>query len=207
VAPAAYLGGLRARRLTGCAQTHVVLGFPIPSLKEDYFPALVAATVFGEGMSSPLLDEIRERRGLVYHAACSADVGELGGQFVIEASTAPEQVEEFFVEVLRLLSAQAEQIDPVSLERARNQLAVRGLRARERASRRLESAALDLFVHGQVQSPTRWLERVEAVTADQVRAAVAQMLAARPAVAMAGKIGKGLEDRVRKLFPGIGAAA
>jgi predicted Zn-dependent peptidase len=206
VPPVAFIGGLRTRKLVGCAQTHAVLGFPIPSVKEDHFPALVAATVFGEGMSSPLLDEIRERRGLVYHAACSADVGELGGQFVIEASTSPEQVEEFFVEVLRLLAEHAERIDPTALERARNQLAVRGLRARERAARRLESAALDLFIHGGVQSAAQWLARVEAVTADQVRASVAQMLAARPAVALAGKIGKGLDDRLRRLFPRIEAS-
>ena len=42
------------------------------------------AALFGEGMSSPLLDRIRERRGLVYHADCSADVTDLCGQFVIE---------------------------------------------------------------------------------------------------------------------------
>jgi predicted Zn-dependent peptidase len=37
----------------------------------------VATDVFGEGMSSPLLDEIGERRGLSYHVSCSADVTEL----------------------------------------------------------------------------------------------------------------------------------
>ena len=28
-------------------------------------------------MSSPLIDEIRERRGLVYYVSCAADVNEL----------------------------------------------------------------------------------------------------------------------------------
>ena len=51
-----------------------------------------------KAMSSPLMDEIRERRGLVYYAACSADVQPLCGQFVIEASMGPEHLGEYFAE-------------------------------------------------------------------------------------------------------------
>ena len=57
-----------AARPTSCS------GFPIPSLNDDDHASVVAAALFGEGMSSPLMDQIRERRGLVYYAACSADV-------------------------------------------------------------------------------------------------------------------------------------
>ena len=103
VAPPGYVGGVASRVQAGYSQTHVVLGYPIASLKQDYHAGVVAAALFGEGMSSPLMDEIRERRGLVYYASCSADVNELCGQFVIEASTAPAQLDEFFVEVKRLL--------------------------------------------------------------------------------------------------------
>ena len=74
--------------------------FRRPSLHDDYHAGVVAAALFGEGMSSPLMDAIRERRALVYYAACSADVMELCGQFVIEASTAPEHLDELFGEVV-----------------------------------------------------------------------------------------------------------
>ena len=46
-------------------------------------------------MSSPLLDELRERRGLAYHVSANADPLELGSQFVIEAATGPDQLGEF----------------------------------------------------------------------------------------------------------------
>lgn len=199
VAAPAYIGGARSRRLSGCPQTHVVIGFPIPSLREDYHAGLVAAALFGEGMSSPLMDQIRERRGLVYYAACSADVMELCGQFVIEASTSPEQLDEFLAEVTRLLAAHADSIDPVDLERARNQIAVRTLRAQERPFRRLEDAAQDLFVYRRVRPRSELMARVEAVTADQVRDAFARMLAARASVAIAGKVGRGANERIRGL--------
>ena len=200
VAAPAYGGGVQSRRLTGCPQSHVALGFPIPGLTQDHQAGIVAAALFGEGMSSPLLDQIRERRGLVYHAACSADVMELCGQFVIEASTSPEHLDEFFIEVTRLLHAHAGSIDPVGFERARNQIAVRSLLAHERPARRIEAAAIDLFVLGRVRSQAEVAAAVGDVTPDQVRMTFEQMLAARASVAVAGKVGKGLNERILGLM-------
>jgi predicted Zn-dependent peptidase len=190
---------MRCRRIPGCNQAHVVLGFPIPGLLGKHQPAVVAAALFGEGMSSPLLDQIRERRGLVYHADCSVDVTDLCGQFVVEASTSPAHLDEYFIEVSRLLRAHAEATDPVGLERARNQIMVRGLCAREDPSQRLEIAALDLYAFGRVRSREEIMAGVAAVTPAQVREAFAQMLGAGAAVALAGKIPKGAEERVARL--------
>jgi predicted Zn-dependent peptidase len=202
VAPPDYIGGVASRVQPGYSQTHVVLGYPIASLKEDYHAGVVAAALFGEGMSSPLMDEIRERRGLVYYASCSADVNELCGQFVIEASTAPTQLDEFFAEVKRLLAAQAEAIVGADLERAKKQIAVRTLRSEERPTRRLEDAALDLFVHGRVRSRAELLERAVDVGAEAVRQVFARMLATPAAVAIAGRVKKGASERARELFGG-----
>ena len=194
-----YVGGIGSKRLAGAPQTHVVLGFPIPALQGEYHASAVAATLFGEGMSSPLLDQIRERRGLVYYAACSADVLDACGQFVIEASTAPEHVDEFFVEVMRLLRAQAEHVEPVDFERARNQIAVRVMRAHEQPVVRIEAAAQELFALGRVRSRAETMARFEAVTADQVRAEFARLLSVPAAVAIAGKVGKGATERVGRI--------
>jgi predicted Zn-dependent peptidase len=186
----AYLGGTRALRMAGSSQSHVVLGYPVTSLREDaHVAAQLAAALFGEGMSSPLLHELRERRGLAYFAACSADLTDLGGQFVIEASTTPEHLDAFFCEVARLLQAQAVHIDPVELERARNQLAVRALGTLERPFRRLEEAAQDLFVRGHIRSRAQRRAALDAVSAEQVRLVFERMLAAPPAVALVGRLG------------------
>jgi predicted Zn-dependent peptidase len=195
----AWLGGVKAARLAGCSQSHVVLGYPVASMKDDDPAASVAAALFGEGMSSPLMNEIRERRGLVYYAACSADIMEPCGQFVIEASTTPDKVEELLREARRLLLAHASSVGAVDLERARNQIAVRRVRALERPVRRIEDAALDLFVHGRVRSPEELRERVQSVSADQVRETFARMLAAPPVLAIAGKLGSLTGERLREL--------
>ncbi len=196
IAPPQWIGGVASRRLAGCPQTHLVLGFPMAALQGAHQPGVLAAALFGEGMSSPLMDELRERRALVYYAACSADVGELGGQFVIEASTAPENVDAFFAQVLRLLREQAEATDAVALRRARNQLEVRELRAQESAPRRLEAAALDLFFLGRVRASSERMAALRAVQAEALRDTFATMLGSRSAVAMSGKLPAGARPRV-----------
>ena len=195
-----YTGGVASKVQAGYSQTHVVFGYPAASLREDYHAAVVAAALFGEGMSSPLMDEIRERRGLVYYASCSADIGELSGQFVIEASTSPEQLDEFLVEVKRLLADQAASIRPDDLARARKQIAVRTLRNEERPSRRLEDAALDLFVHGRVRSRAELMARALDVPSEAVRGVFAGLLATPAAVAIAGRVKRGASERARELF-------
>ena len=198
VAEPAWCGGVKTRRLAGCSQTQVVLGFGAPSLHGDAHPAVLAAALFCEGMSSPLLDEIRERRGLAYYAACSADIAPLCGQFVIEAATAPEHLNEFFVEVMRLLRQQAEAPDAVALERARNQLTVRALRALEQPVRRLESAVQDVFTFGHPRAAAQWIERLQAVSAAEVRDTFARMLASPAAVALAGSVPARAAERVQE---------
>ena len=100
---------------------------------------------------------------------------------------------------MRLLVAHTEAISPVDLERARNQIAVRHLRAQEQPYQRLEDAARDLFALGRVRPRAELLARVQAVTAEQVRAEFQRMLASPVSVALAGKVAQGVSERVRGL--------
>ncbi len=193
-----WVGGVASRRLPGSSQTHVVLGYPIASLEDDDPVGTVAAALFGEGMSSPLLDRIRERLGLAYYTACSADVLGHWGQFVVEASTAPEHLEEFCAEVRRLLRAHARGIDAVQLERARNQIAVRSLRSQEQPFRRVEEAALDLLVHGRVRPRAQMLARIRRVSATRLAQAFEEMLSNPVAAAVTGRLPRGARERVEQ---------
>ena len=199
-----WAGGLRTRPMTGSSQTHLVLGFGIPPLQADDPLAAVAAAVLGEGMSSPLMDQLREQRGLVYYAACSADLVDRGGQFVIEASTSPKQLDECLAALAGLLAAQAAAIEPIDLERGKNQLRVRRLRGLEKTGRRLEAAALDLLVLGRLRPDEDWLRRIDAVTAEDVRQALATMLKSGAALAITGRVPRGSSERARDILGGHG---
>jgi predicted Zn-dependent peptidase len=201
VVPPVYAGGIRTRRLPGSSQLHLVLGFPLaPRGASDAAAevAEVAAAVFGEGMSSPLLSELRERRGLAYHAACMADRYDLCGQFAVEASIAPDKQGEFLRELMQLLRRQAQGTDAVDLERARNQLAVRLLRDRDRPSRRMEQAALDLFALGRVRAGAEQLACIDAVTAQAVSGVVQHMLDLGVSLAITGSVGRAAGERARE---------
>ncbi|MGE5171596.1 MAG: M16 family metallopeptidase [Rudaea sp.] len=200
IPPPRYVGGVAARRLPGSSQVHVVLGFPIPPIGDDHHAFVVGAALLGEGMSSPLLDRLREQRGIVYHADCWTDVRDAYGQFAIEASTTREHLREYVCEVARLLHQHAEATDRVGLERARNQAAIRYLCAWEAPAERLELAALDLFALGRVRSKEARLAGIAAVRPAEVRAAFARMLAAGAALAMAGRITQGEADRFARLL-------
>ncbi len=198
LAPAAWEGGIGTKRIEGSSQAHLVLGFPVPPATADDPRAELAAALFGEGMSSPLMDSIREQRGLAYYAACSADVLEMCGQFVVEASTGPKQLDELLAEVVRLLRLQAERVDAQDLERARHQIRVRRLRDGERLHRQLEDAALDLFALGRVRDAAAGRDRLAALDREAMRAFFEGLQAAPPAVALAGELPRAASERVRQ---------
>ena len=194
-------GGVKQRRMAGSGQCQVVLGHAAPPLQDPaHLHWVLAAALLGEGMSSPLLDEIRERRGLAYFAACSADIGALNGQFVIEAATAPEQAEELLTEVAKLLQQQAAHIDAVALQRAQRQLEVRALRALEQPTRRLESAVQDVFALGRVREHAACWQALQEVSAAQVQAVFADMQQRTAAVALAGSVPMRARERALALF-------
>ena len=206
----AWQGGLKTRRLAGSGQTQLVLGFPAPALPEGEAataPHVLAAAMLGEGMSSPLLDEIRERRGLAYQAGCAADIWPHAGQFVIDASTAPEQAIELLDAVHALLQRHAEggADDRIALERARRQLIVRALRSQEQAARRLEAAAQDLFCFGRLRETQDWIAQLRDVTPAQIAETFAAMqggadAARKPALALAGSVPAKARERAAALF-------
>lgn len=197
-----WQGGLRRAPLAGSGQCQLVLGFEAPPLADEaHLAHVLAATLLGEGMSSPLLDEVRERQGLAYFVACSADVLPWAGQFVIEAATGPRQAEAFFNAVAALLLQQAERRpDPVQLARARKQLQLRTRRALEQPARRLETAAQELFTFGRLREPAEALARLEALPGAAVQRVFAGLLASPAAVGLAGSVPRALVARVHKLF-------
>jgi predicted Zn-dependent peptidase len=105
---------------------------------------------------------------------------------------------------MRLLRAQAQHIDPVDLERARNQLAVRSMRAQEQPVVRLEAAAQDLFALQRIRSRAELMAELNAVSAEQVRAEFARMLSLPASIAIAGKVARGTTDRVRDIVAASG---
>lgn len=197
VEPPQWQGGLRTRRIDAGRQAHLVMGFPLPPLGADDPAGEIAALAFGEGMSSPLMAELREARGLCYYAACAADLLDLAGEFVVEASFADERLDEVLTAVAALLRRQAAGVDAADVERAQQQFALRLARQQERPGRLLEAAVLDLLALGRVRPPAERLARALDVDAEALRACFERMQQHGAAAALAGSLPRGAGERGR----------
>ena len=194
VAPADYIGNAMGRRFGQVSQVFVNLAYPLaPAKAQDLLQqrwrlvGSVAAILFGGGMSAPLTDTIRERLGLAYTAESSMEHGDVWFNFLVHAITTPDKLEQLMTATGGLLRAQATRIDPVHLERAKNQLSVSRVRSSERTYATMERAVEEVFMRGIVTSTGETLAMIETITADEVRAVFERMLQQRPALAITGK--------------------
>lgn len=199
-----YRGDVRAQALAGSSQAHVLVGGALPPLAAGDDTGSLAAAVLGEGMSSPLLQRLREQRPLAYHATCAADVLDISGQLVIEASTAPAMLEDCVREIALLLQRLAARVEAVDLDRARHQLRVKRLRALESPLQRLEEVALDLYALGRVRELPERIEGLDAIDAAAVRATFERLLAAGPSAVAVGSVGRAAGERLRRALTGLG---
>lgn len=193
-APASYVGQALARRFTQVSQVFVNIAYPVAPTQADAMAqqrwrlaAAVAANLFGGGMSSPLVDTIRERLGLAYTADATIDKGDAWANFVVSAVTTPDKLDALVAATGELLRAQAAAIDPVHLERAKNQLTVSRVRTAERTYATMEQAVEELLASGTVVPMAQTMAAIEDIGADEVRAVFERMLAHAPSLAITGK--------------------
>jgi len=77
----------------GISQANLAIGFHFPKLDEkERYPAEVFSAILGEGMSSKLFIEVREKRGLVYSVKTEIDAGKNYSYLMIWAGTEPGKV-------------------------------------------------------------------------------------------------------------------
>jgi predicted Zn-dependent peptidase len=192
--PPSYVGDAVGQRFGQVSQVFFNLAYPVRPQSADEvlqqrwrIAASLAAILFGGGMSAPFTDTIRERMGLAYSAHASTETGDAWSSFIVHAVTTPDKLAQLVTATAGLLRGHADAIDPVHLERAKNQLAVSRVRSAERTSSAMERAVEELFVRGAVTPLPDTLQIIEDVRAEEVQAVFARMLQAPPAVAITGK--------------------
>lgn len=76
-------------------QTNLAIGFHFPNgTEKEKYAAEIFSSILGEGMSSRLFSEVREKRGLVYGIKTDLEKGKDYGSFIIWAGTDPSKEEE-----------------------------------------------------------------------------------------------------------------
>lgn len=188
VATPKHRGGIRTQKIAGVSQVFVKIGFPVSSMSMGHHrPSVLAAALFGAGMSSPLVNEIRERQGLAYSVGSSIDIGDNYGTFIIDALTTPRHLPQLMESTAQLLRQHAHSIDLEQLERARNQLAVEFVTSNESPFSLMERAVEHQLVHGRNVPDEEVLDSLESITATDVRLVFERMLEEQPSMSIVGK--------------------
>jgi predicted Zn-dependent peptidase len=174
-------------------QAHIVLGGPgIGRHDQRRFALGVLNNVLGGGMSSRLFQEIREKRGLAYsvysYASQYADSGLIG----VYAGCAPAKARE----VLDLIRAELDRVatDGITTEeliRGRGMAKGSYVLGLEDSGSRMSRLAKSELLHGDLMGVDELLARVDAVTAEEVHAVAADLLAKPLSLAVVGPFDSG----------------
>ncbi|WP_263120315.1 pitrilysin family protein [Cellulomonas fimi] len=174
-------GGTRVTVTRSTEQANVLVGgVGITATDPRRFTLSVLNAALGGGMSSRLFQEIREKRGLAYSTYSFASGHADTGVFGLYAGCAPAKVDQ----VTELLISEWERladggITEAELRRSIGQLSGGLVLNLEDSGSRMSRLGKSELVHGELLSTGEALERLRAVTAEQVRELAAE-LASRP---------------------------
>lgn len=189
--PARFVGG-EARHEKTLEQAHIALSFEAPAIKDpDIFVAQIYSVAMGGGMSSRLFQEVREKRGLCYSIFAQMGAHSDTGEMTLYAGTSADAITTLGHVMMDELRKAPDTLTQAELERARAQMKSGMLMGLEGSSARAERLARVLQVHGRLFTVEDTVERIEAVTLEDLRSFAGKMAYDTPAAqALYGPVGK-----------------
>jgi len=180
-------------------QLHLCIGFPgIEMGDPDIYPLSVFNNLFGGGMSSRLFQRIREESGMAY-AVYSYPTAYLGaGLYTLYAGTSAQHVDA----VLAMLREEVERVlaDGVTQEefiKARAQLKGGYILGLESASSHMSNIGRGELLLRRIQSEDEVIEKIDAVTIDDVTRIATSILKHDNAASAVGRdVGRIAEDKL-----------
>ncbi|MBA3301998.1 MAG: insulinase family protein [Thermoleophilaceae bacterium] len=201
--PAASVGApRRCFHAKETEQYHLALGAPGIARGDDRRYALrVLDTILGGSTSSRLLQEVREKRGLAYSVFSYAGQYLDAGHVAVYVGTRPENVEEAMKVIgHELHRIQEEPVADAEFERAKENLKGRTVLSMESTMARMNRLGSALLMGLPLFSIDEMIERVDAVTLDDVTT-LAQELFAAEKLSAAGVGGD--EEAFRSALEGV----
>jgi predicted Zn-dependent peptidase len=180
-ARASYTGGPAISDKT-FEQAHLLLGFESISYRTpEYYNAQVFTGLMGGGMSSRLFQEVRETHGLCYSIYATNWSLDDTGMFAIHAATGKDML----AKLITLVRAELEKAATTAptereIDRAKAQMKAGLLMALESSGARAEQMARQTMLFNKLTTPAELVARVDAVTAEGVRAFAEKLLNGKP---------------------------
>ena len=143
----------------------------------ERYPLVVLSTLLGGGMSSRLFQSVREEAGLAYSIYSAPDFHRDGGMLSIHLGVAPDRGRE----ALKRVREELERLrqhgpDEAEVATGRQQLLGSVVMGQESVSTRMSHLAQEELYRGRYVGPDEQVERVMAVTREQVAALAERFL-------------------------------
>ncbi|MBK7705744.1 MAG: insulinase family protein [Acidobacteria bacterium] len=160
----------------GLEQAHLIISTPYVSARSEHrYAADILANALGGGTSSRLWQKIREEKGLAYSVGASAAMYQDCGVFTIFAGVSPRQTEKVLdIALSELRSVVRDGITAAELELMKAQTVASILLGLEDSANRAATLARLEMVHGRQISIEETLQKIEAVTREEVQALAAE---------------------------------
>ncbi len=156
-------------------QTHVAVAFPtVPYRHEDYFPAAVAASVLGRGMSSRLFTQVRERRGLCYAVWASYHTLRDHAAVLCYAGTTTDRAQQTLDVMTQEIHRLAQGVTAEELQRVKAQVKSRLVMQQESSGSRAGTLVGDYYHLGRVRSLAEVQQRMDRLSLEEVNRYLAQ---------------------------------
>lgn len=179
------------RNKNSLEQVHVYLGVPsIPVPHESRFACYILNAILGGGMSSRLFQNIREKQGLAYTVYSELAMYRDAGCMMVYAGTSLRSAGKVIDSIVHELHEIAEKlVAPEELRRAKDHLKGSSVLGLESTSSRMGNLARQELYFKRFITLDEMLERIEAVTAEEVQALAQQFFHPKQmAVAMLGRL-------------------
>ena len=173
---AARFGGGERRVEKDLEQAHFAMAFEGPGYRADeIYTAQILSSALGGGMSSRLFQEAREKRGLCYTIFAQTGAYSDSGLMTIYAGTSGEEIGELAELTIDELKRSADDMSDEEVDRARAQMKAGLLMGLESPSNRAERLARQLAILDRIPDLEETVQRIDAVTAADVRAMAGAM--------------------------------
>ncbi|MDR1332850.1 MAG: insulinase family protein [Holosporales bacterium] len=168
-------------------QSHMVMGFEgVSYMDPSIYAVRVAKVILGDGMSSRLFQEIREKRGLAYSVSSFRCGYRDTGMFGVRAGCNDDKVTDVIKLSLAELNKMKTDITKEELERAKAQIKVSELSNLETSIDRVCYVATQLLLMKRVLTPLEVIKKIDDVTIDDVAASIERITKTPPTLAVIG---------------------
>ena len=186
-APALWRGGFGADNSDKFEQVTALIGWnSVSKLHPLVHANRMFSSAIGSGMSSPIFQEIREKRGLVYSVGTSHDAETDYGEFNLYAGTTADKLEELFKVARDVLQNSVKYITERDFLRARNTYLNNYATIKEKPFQLAHFLANKMFEKGKIVLPDEQKQLVLAVTKEDFVKSAEIIFESEPFVALVG---------------------